>query len=253
LRKGDANTKYFHLMANARKKKNYIHTLQTNSGLVVTQSEKHAVNFDHFTQHIGSYTPRGCIINYSSLGWQPRSLEHLDLLVFEEELHLVIKDALEEEAPGPDGFIGLLFSLCWPIIKEDLNACIATFFSLNKHSLHLLNHAYIVLIPKTSCPKEIIEYRPINLTHNFAKILIKLLTNILAPKLSHLISNNQITFVKKRCIHNNFVYVQEVIKALHKKKIPSLFIKLDISKAFNMVNWPYLLGITTHLGFGQNW
>jgi hypothetical protein len=49
------------------------------------------------------------------------------------------------------------------------------------------------------------------------------------------------------------MYVQQVLKDLHKKKIPALFIKLDISKAFDLVNWPYLLSILTHLGFGQRW
>jgi hypothetical protein len=32
-----------------------------------------------------------------------------------------------------------------------------------------------------------------------------------------------------------------------------LFIKLDISKAFDTVNWPYMLSILTHLGFGPKW
>jgi hypothetical protein len=55
------------------------------------------------------------------------------------------------------------------------------------------------------------------------------------------------------CIHDNFVYVQQVIKDLHKRKIPALFIKLDISKIFDVVIWPYLLDIMQFWGFGQRW
>jgi hypothetical protein len=70
----------------------------------------------------------------------------------------------------------------------------------------------------------------------------KLLANRLGPELDHLISINQTTFIKNRCIYDNFMYVQEALKELHKKKkISSLLIKLDISKAFDSVNWPYLL------------
>jgi hypothetical protein len=47
------------------------------------------------------------------------------------------------------------------------------------------------------------------------------------------------------------MYIQGVIKELHKKKMPALFIKLDISKTFDTVCWPYLLEIMAHLGFGQ--
>jgi hypothetical protein len=80
------------------------------------------------------------------------------------------------------------------------------------------------------------ENQTISLSHSFAKIITKLLTNRHAPKLEQLISVNQTAFIKKRCIHDNFVYVQQVIKDLHRRKIPSLFVKLDISKAFDTVN-----------------
>jgi hypothetical protein len=44
-----------------------------------------------------------------------------------------------------------------------------------------------------------------------------------------------------------------VIQALHKAKRPSLFIKLDILKAFNSVSWVFLLKTMQALGFGQRW
>jgi hypothetical protein len=59
--------------------------------------------------------------------------------------------------------------------------------------------------------------------------------------------------LKKHCIHDNFVYVQSVIKALHKAKRPTLFIKLDISKDFDSLNWVFLLESLQALGFGQKW
>lgn len=56
-----------------------------------------------------------------------------------------------------------------------------------------------------------------------------------------------------RCIHDNFMLVQQTIKVLHRRKVASLFLKLDISKAFDSVNWAFLLEILTHLGFGASW
>jgi hypothetical protein len=126
-------------------------------------------------------------------------------------------------------------------------------YLMNQQDLHLLNQAFVVLIPKKDHSISVNDYRPISLIHSFAKIISKLLANRLSPELHNLISINQSTFIKKRCIHDNFVYVQQMIKNLHKKKIPALFIKLGISKAFDTVNWPYLLNIMDHLGFGQRW
>jgi hypothetical protein len=62
------------------------------------------------------------------------------------------------------------------------------------------------------------DYRPISLIHSFAKIVSKLMANRLAPELNQLISVNQTTFIKKRSIQDNCVYVQQVIKGLHKKR-----------------------------------
>jgi hypothetical protein len=180
-------------------------------------------------------------------------LDHFEADVSESELKHVILNAPKEKAHGPDGFKGLLFSTCWNIIKHDLLAAIQQFCSLNQQNLHFLNQAYIVLVPKKSCLERVTNFIPISLAHNFSKIISKIFANRLGPELDSLISSSQTTFIKHHCIHDNFMFVQEAIRELHKKKNPTLFIKLDISKAFDMVNWPYLLDIMTFLGFGQKW
>lgn len=253
LRKGDVNTKYFQIMANVRKRKNYIHALQTNERVVTSQQEKQQVIFDHFSSHIGKYHPRTCTLNLSNIGWEPKDLSHLDDPFTEDEIKRAIFAAPKEKAPGPDGFIGKFFISCWEIITFDLLAALNHFYNLNQQQLHLLNQALVVLIPKKGNPCKISDYRPISLVHSFAKIISKILANWLAPELSSLISLNQSAFIKKCSIHDNFVYVQEVVRELHKKKIPALFVKLDISKAFDTVSWPYLLEIMSFLGFGSRW
>jgi hypothetical protein len=120
---------------------------------------------------------------------------------------------------------------------------------MNQQGLHLLNQAFVLLIPKRQDAIKVSDFRLISLIHSFAKILSKLLANRLGLELNHLISINQTAFIRKRCIQDKFVFVQQVIKDLYKKKIAALFIKLDISNAFDIVNWPYLLSIMQHLGF----
>jgi hypothetical protein len=62
------------------------------------------------------------------------------------------------------------------------------------------------------------DYRPISLIHNIAKIFSKLLANRLAPLLNTLISKSQSAFIQKRCIQDNFLYVHNVVRRLHKQK-----------------------------------
>jgi hypothetical protein len=239
-------------MANARKEKNHIHSLLTDNCTTTLQSDKHSVVYDHFQQHLGTYIPRGCRLNFNNLGWQSRNLQHLEAPISQDEVYNVIMKSPNNKALGPNGFIGWFFATCWKTIKDDVMKAMDHFFNLNQQRLYLLNHAFIVLIPKKNCLQRIGNYTPISLTHSFAKIIAKILSNRLGPELNNLVATIQTTFIKTRCIHDSFMYVQQMIKTLHRKRVPTMFIKIDILKAFHTVNWLYLLDIMAYLGFGQH-
>lgn len=40
---------------------------------------------------------------------------------------------------------------------------------------------------------------------------------------------------------------------LHRKKVPSLFLKLDVAKAFDSVASPFLMEVLAHHAFGVRW
>ena len=109
-----------------------------------------------------------------------------------------------------------------------------------------------MLLPKTQDARSVSDYRPISLINSFVKIITKILANRLAPHMNSLVSNAQNAFIKKRCIHDNFIYVQRVIQLLHKKKKLALFIKLDISKAFDYIGWSFLLEVLEKLGLAES-
>ena len=65
--------------------------------------------------------------------------------------------------------------------------------------------------------------------------------------LDRLVSANQSAFIHGRCIHENYILVQQTIKLLHRHQVPSIFLKPDVSKAFESVSWAFLLEILAHL------
>jgi hypothetical protein len=89
---------------------------------------------------------------------------------------------------------------------------------LNTSQLAELNSAFICLIPKKDDATGADHFRPISLMHSFAKIITKILANRLAPQLNEMISQNQSAFVRKRAIHDNFLYVQNMVQMLHRSK-----------------------------------
>lgn len=130
---------------------------------------------------------------------------------------------------------------------------VSFFGDLGSFRLHDLNFANICLVPKKTDASKDEDYRPISLMHSFAKILAKILANRLAPKLGALVSQSQIAFIRKRAIQDNILSVQNMIKYFHGAKKPTLFLKVDILKAFDTVNWAYLLEVLENFGFSQKW
>jgi hypothetical protein len=128
-------------------------------------------------------------------------------------------------------------------------AAIITLQQGNTRKLQVLNSAYLTLILKKEEALSPADYRPISSVHSFAKLIIKVLANRLAKRLNNMISTNQSAFILGCCIHDNFILVQQTIKLLHRQKVPSLFLKLDITKAFDLVPWAFLLEVLNHLGF----
>ena len=89
--------------------------------------------------------------------------------------------------------------------------------------------------------------------HSFTKLLSKILALRLAPKLNELVDKNQNAFIRSRAIQDNFKYIQRALVLIRKKKIPTLLLKLDISKAFDTLSWPFLLEVMQARGFGHRY
>jgi mannosylglycoprotein endo-beta-mannosidase len=116
-----------------------------------------------------------------------------------------------------------------------------------------LNTAYLTLLPKVEGAIELRQFRPISLVHSFAKHVAKLLASRLAPRMPELVGRNQSAFIKGRCIQDNFVLVRQSAVLLHRRKEPSVLLKLDVARAFDSVSWPFLLSILRQRGFGHRW
>ena len=97
------------------------------------------------------------------------------------------------------------------------------------------------------------DFRPISLTNSIAKLISKLLATRLAGCLDQLVSRAQSVFIKRRSIQDNSLYTQNVIRELYRAGRPTLFLKLDIAKAFDSVRWDYMLEVMQKMGFGVRW
>jgi hypothetical protein len=109
------------------------------------------------------------------------------------------------------------------------------------------------MVPKKDGAEQVKDFRPISLVHSIAKLITKILANRLAPRLNELVSLNQSAFIKGRFIEDNFMLVQHTSRLFHQQRLSRLLLKLDITKAFDSVSWPFLIEVMQQLGFGQIW
>jgi mannosylglycoprotein endo-beta-mannosidase len=182
-----------------------------------------------------------------------RDLSSLEAPFSQEEIKDTIHSMPGTKHQGQMDSLGGVFKACWKIIKDDLIAAFNHLFPLNSQGFNLLNSANIILLPKKLDGLRITNYMPISLIHSIIKIFSKLLANRLALLLDSMVSKCQSAFIKRRSIHNSFLYVQNTVRRLHKMKRPTLFMKLDIQKAFDTINWCYMLEMLQVMGFGPRW
>ncbi|CAN6579067.1 unnamed protein product [Malus baccata var. baccata] len=92
--------------------------------------------------------------------------------VSNSEIQVVAFQIPPTRAPGPDGFSGSFYQDHWEVVGTDVTKTIKALWHSGK-LLKKLNHTNLVLIPKVSCPKSLVQYRLIALCNVCYKILAK--------------------------------------------------------------------------------
>jgi len=147
LSEGDANTALFHAHARHRKRKNFISKLTTDEGVILTKhEEKEQVIFDFYSNLLGRSIDREVTVNLSELDMPNIALNELEAPFSEEEVWKTINSLPSDKAPGPDGFTGKFYKVCWQTIKLDIMAAVSAVWSRKFANFELLNSAFITLL-----------------------------------------------------------------------------------------------------------
>jgi hypothetical protein len=216
--------------------------------MVIEEHLKAATVFDHFDGILGTSKERVCSLDFGRLGLPSLDLSSLDSCFSEQEVWSIIHALSPDNASGPDGFTWRFYQTAWSVIKRDVLQALIALWSLDDHSFYLLNQALIILLRKKENATEVTDFWPISLIHSFSNLFAKLLSTRLAPHMKSLVKPNQSAFIHGRVIHDNFKAVQSMVKLLYARRQACILLKVDITKAFDMVAWSFLVELLRHVG-----
>ena len=152
--------------------------------------------------------------------------------------------------PGSDGIPIEFYKMFWPLVGEFLIASFNEAFD-NKEMSSSQKQALITLIEKKGKDGNYLEnWRPISLINVDAKIASKVIAARIIKVLPEIIHTNQTGYVKDRFVGEAARSVINVMEYTKQQNIPGILLFIDFEKAFDSIDWNFMLKCLDAFGFG---
>ncbi|XP_074289086.1 uncharacterized protein LOC141614226 [Silene latifolia] len=221
---GDTCSKYFFNCVKGRAGRNYIVGIKMDNGEWNFDSEDIMRLFVHYYSGLfkegvnevsfDEYFPTIKNLFTVNKGFlSPDDSDVLGIHFTPKEVRTAVCHLGPLKSPGPDGIPAILFHKCWHFIKHDVIGIALAILNGNS-SPEFLNKTFLVLIPKSSAPETVDQFRPISLCNVIMKSITRCITNRLKKFMGKLVGDFQNVFVPGRNIGNSksCVNLDKVIK-----------------------------------------
>ena len=257
---GEKSTKYFLNLEKRNHVKKHVRKLKT-SGSIITDPFNILSEQKRFYQEL--YTSRTKNLdntratNFFLNNLIIPSLTEQQMLSCEgkitsEECDKVLETFQPNKTPGNDGIPIEFYKTFWPLISDPFIRCVNECFEKGEMSSSQ-KQAVITLIEKKGKDRCFLEnWRPISLVNVDAKIMSKVLATRIKNVLPNIIHHNQSGFVEDRYIGETVRSIFDLMDFTLKENIPGLMIFIDFHKAFDSIEWNYLVNCLEAFRFGPD-
>ncbi|PSS08274.1 Endonuclease [Actinidia chinensis var. chinensis] len=253
IKLGDKNTRFFQASAAARYWKNFIGSVEVEGTWLEEPLDIKTASVNFFSKLFNEEEwQRPKLEGDLLLSLDEDAIDSLESPFLEEEVVQAVKECDNLKAPGPDGFNFSFVKKAWSILKNDCLLLFKEFHSKGR-LVKGLNATFLALIPKVEGPTSFQEYRPISMVGWVYKLLAKVLAARLKRVLPSVISESQSASVGGRQILDGVLIANEIIEGWKSSKKQGLIFKIDFAKAYDCVNWGFLMDMFKMMGCGKKW
>lgn len=124
------------------------------------------------------------------------------------------------------------------------------------HDISYINQTNLVMIHKKRKLSIPLDFCPISLCNVIYKLVSKMMVIRLKPYMPIHVSKSHCAFVLGRLIFDNVVIAREIAHSMKNKRSGRISIvgdKLDVSKAYDCVEWQIINGLLVTMGFSEKW
>lgn len=167
------------------------------------------------------------------------------------EIRAVIKEMARNKTPGVDGLPVEFYLSYADLLVPQLQILYKEAWETGKLP-STTREAIIIPILKTGGDSEVrAAYRPLSMLTVDYKILSKILALRLLAHMERLIHPDQAGFIPKRNTAFNVRRFLRLLGEVRDMAPEAVALSVDIEKAFNSLEWPYLMGVLRAFGLGD--